>query len=104
LHTHYNSSRQTATGCMVEPASTARSGLSPCSLCASSGCVGSNVPERYSFSPHLLVHPHANIALWLPVQCKNTWESKQSRTITFNISVSYDHPCVLNALYSSGVI
>lgn len=62
---------------MVGPASTVRCGLSLSSLCASSGHVGSSVPELYGFNPHLLVHPHAGIALWLPVQWQNAQESKE---------------------------
>lgn len=34
----------------------ARPGLSPSSLCASSGCAGNDEPDLQGFSPHLLVH------------------------------------------------
>lgn len=57
---------QTAAGCIVGPASTVRSGLSLSLLRASSGPARSGVPDLYRLNPHLLVHPHDDIALWLP--------------------------------------
>lgn len=47
---------------MSGPACTARPGLSPSSLCASSGCAGngSYVPELQGFSPHSLVHSYTD--------------------------------------------
>lgn len=104
MHTCYYSSTRLAAGCMVGPASTATSGLSPSSLCASSGCVDRGVPELYGFNPHSLVHPHADIALWLPVWWQNAQESKQRRTTIFSTLISFDQPCVVNALYSSAAV
>lgn len=89
---------------MVGPASTARSGLSPFPLCVSSGCVGSGVPEPYGFNSQLLVHPCADIALWLPVQWQNAWESKQRTTIIFSALTSFDRPCVVSGLYSPAAV
>lgn len=57
---------QIAAGCIIGPASTVRSGLSLSLVCASSGPARTGVPELYCLNPHLLVHPHADLALWLP--------------------------------------